>query len=549
MKNQRNTLGHAALLLLPVAMSGCSPEIAKQAAPLPRAVTAIEQVVRDPARKLRIAGAVGAWKRETLSFQVGGRIVWVHEPEKSVLGPTIDEAFLPARDGQVIARIDPERYQSALDSANASLAAISATLRSTKQLLEEVLPQDQAKAEAELKRAHDNRDRIKRAVERNAIAPTELTNAEAAFQTATAGLESIHGQLRAKQSDLEGLQAQVQQAEQAGHKAEIDLRDTELRAPFTGRITQVKVVPGALVQPGTPIAELVMMDPIKIDVTVSTQTAREIGDQDQGLIYWEGGTEPLIANLYERDSTTDTATRTLRLTLICRNPEITETSNGAQLIEKVLPMIQFPAGNKRAWFIERRCVQQDEQGTFAWRVIADDLRQVTGQEVELQRMPIELGAARKDFVGLYQFYEVVPSSEMLPYLKDVPGITVQRLMFGLNVPQDFKGGKAMVVRQNWAMRPGDVVDVQLDLESADPGIYVPANAIAHAGNQPFVYVVKGSADQQVLQRIDVEISGRVGNDVRISAGPIADGAHIVDAGTHALANDERVQVTTVRSAR
>ncbi|MCR9244630.1 MAG: HlyD family efflux transporter periplasmic adaptor subunit [bacterium] len=529
--------------------SGCSKEVLEAAPPVPRAVHAVEQVVRDPSRRLRIAGVAGAWKRETLSLQVGGRIVWVTEPEKSVTGPTIDEAFLPGRDGTVIARVDPERYQSALDAAKASHAAAKARLEATRQQLEEVLPQDEAKAETELKRATDNRDRIRRAVERNAVAGTDLTNAEAAVKTAQANLESVRGRLRAQRSELAGLKAQVDQAEQAERSAALDLRDTELRAPFTGRITQVHVVPGALVQPGTPIAELVMMDPIKIDVTVATSTAREIGNQDQGQVFTEGDDEPLIANLYQRDSITDSATRTVRLTLICRNPEITAVADGAQVVEDVIPLIEFPVGDRRAWFIERRCVKQDDSGTFAWRVIAEDLRQVTGEVIDLQRMPIELGEARKDFVGLYQFFEVVPSADMRPLLAEVEGLTVKKLMFGLGVPNEFSGGKAMIVRQDWRMRPGDVVEVQLALDSAGAGVYVPASAIGHEGEQAFVYLVRDRGGEQVLERADVTISGRVGADVRIADDLIGEGAPIVEGGTHVLEPGARVQTVAVKPAR
>lgn len=537
--------GSVVLLIAP----SCSPEQERVVEPSPRAVVAVEQVVRDPGRKLRIAGAAGAWKRESLSFQVGGRIVWVIEPEKSVRGPTIDEDFLPGRDGDVIARIDPERYENALASANASLAAVEANVRATRQQLEEVLPQSRAQAETELRRASDNRDRIKRAVERNAVAATELTNAEASVETAKAGLESVRGQLMAKQSELEGLQAQAKQAAQAARSAEIDLRDTELRAPFAGRTTQVSVVPGALVQPGTAIAQLVMMDPIKIGITVSTQTARAIGDQDQGLVYTEGAEEPLLASLYQRDSITDSATRTVGLTLICRNPETTGPENGVPVFEDRMPLIQFPVDKARAWFIERRCVRQDAEGTFAWRIAGKDLRQVTGEVVDMVRMPIKLGKARKDFVGLYQFQEVIPSAAMLPELERSPGITVRNMVFGMGLPPDFAGGKAMVVRKDWSIRPGDVVDVELDLAAAGKGVYVPTTALSHAGEQPFVFVVRGNSGSQVLERVDVEVTGRVGGVVRIGAEPLADGLPIVASGTHVLTNGERVQVTKLRKVQ
>lgn len=346
MKHQ--TTRRAAILLpVLVLLDACSSEPDRKPAPAPRAVTVTKQLVRSPARKLRIAGTAAPWKQETLSFQVGGRIVWVIEPERLVSGPSVDEDFRPGRDGTVIARIDPERHQSALDSAHAHSAAIEAQLKATREQLESVLPQDQAKADAELKRTRENRDRLQRAVERNAVAGTELTNAQAAFETARAAVESVRGQMRSKRSDLEGLKAQVTQAKEAVKKAEFDLRDTELRAPFDGRVTQVAVVPGALVQTGSPVAELVMMDPIKVELTVSTRLEREIGDGDAALVFPRGSATPIVANLYQRDSIADSATRTVRVTFICRNPEVTNRPEGVDVIEDAFPLIQFPTGNTR----------------------------------------------------------------------------------------------------------------------------------------------------------------------------------------------------------
>ena len=543
-RSERNA---AALFAGAIAAFGCSEEPPPPEMP-PRAVVAIEQALRSPAQRLRLAGTAAAWKQETLSFEVSGRVAWVIEPEQSVSGPSVDESFRPGKDGTVIARIDPERYENALRAAQASLASIQAQLRATRQQLEDVLPQDLAQAESERKRAEDNFQRMQRAVERNAVAGTELTNAQAAFDTSRAAVDSVRGRLKAKQSELEGLQAQVAQAEQSVQNAEIDLRDTELRAPFSGRVTQVSVVPGALVQPGTPVVELVMMDPIKIELTVSARTDRKIGDQDQALVFPREADEPIVASVYQRDSVADSATRTVRLTLICRNPEITDAPVDATLIEDVIPLIQFPAGEREAWFLERRCVQRDAAGTYAWR-LSDPGRQITGRAFEVERMPVVLGEARKDFVGLYQFHEMIPPAELEPLLAQAPGITVHKLLFALGVPDGFEGGKVAVVRRAWQIRPGDVLDVELNLEAPERGVYVPASAILHEGEQPFVLLVRDDGDAAVLQRADVELSGAVGSDVRIGEAVIGEGEPIVRSGTHVLRAGERVQLTEVMSAR
>ena len=66
------------------------------------------------------------------------------------------------------------------------------------------------------------------------MAGTYLTNAEAAVKTAQANLESVRGRLRAQRSELAGLKAQVDQAEQYQLIAPIDLSTDSTPYPQVG---------------------------------------------------------------------------------------------------------------------------------------------------------------------------------------------------------------------------------------------------------------------------------------------------------------------------
>ncbi len=528
--------------------AACDEPVAEAEVLPPRAVVAVEQRIVDLARSTRVAGTTVAWKEEHLSFELAGRVTWVIEPETTVRGPSVGDDYERGNDGQVIARIDPERYESALTTAKAAMASARAQLASTREQLEQVLPKQRAQAQAELERSESNLARMESALERNAVAPTVVTDARAAYQSAAAAVERIDGELASLKSQIDGLQAQVDQAEQAVHRAELDLRDTELRAPFDGRITEVALVPGALVQPGAPVAQLVMMDPVKIEVTVSSETDRQLRTKDMVTIHTADGTA-LPAGVYQRGSTTDTATRTVQLTLMARNPTVGERIDDAVPVEDVMPLIEFQTEDGPRWFVERRCIHQDASGHYVWRATEPRGRRLTGIPIAVERYDLQLGPARRNFVGLYHFAEVTETDDLERLLEGAPGISVDRLMIAVGAPDDFAGGDVVVLDKRWVLRPGDVVDVQLEPEAHPPGVFVPASAIVRDGERAFVYVVEPDGSQGILRRTEVALGAGTGALLRIGDRPVAGGHPIVATGTHVLRDGSAVQISTLQDVQ
>ena len=77
----------------------------------------------------------------------------------------------------------------------------------------------------------------------------------------------------------------------------------------------------------------------------------------------------------------------------------------------------------------------------------------------------------------------------------------------------------------------------------------PATAVTHVAGEPHVFVVTGPQGNQSLRRVPVELSGQIGEELRIGGEPILGGEPIVERGTHVLADGESVQVTTLRQPR
>jgi RND family efflux transporter MFP subunit len=134
--------------------------------------------------------------------------------------------------GQVLATIESERYQVALDQARAQVAKAEATAKEAQQAVER--RQDASKAHPGL------------------IPGEEL--AQYQTQAATA-------------------QADVQVARQAQRVAELNLRDAHVRAPIAGVVQTRTVQTGQYLQPGAVLATILQRDPMLVRFAVSEQDA------------------------------------------------------------------------------------------------------------------------------------------------------------------------------------------------------------------------------------------------------------------------------------
>jgi membrane fusion protein (multidrug efflux system) len=119
-----------------------------------------------------------------------------------------------------------------------------------------------------------------------ALPRAELIRAEASHQLArlerdrqqTLGNRSV-----ASKAELDRAQAEERQAYAALVEARTRLEHTRIRAPFDGLVNQLDFDPGAYVQPGTTIAEILDVSTIEIEVPVSDRqvSAIAVGDPAQ----------------------------------------------------------------------------------------------------------------------------------------------------------------------------------------------------------------------------------------------------------------------------
>jgi membrane fusion protein, multidrug efflux system len=233
--------------------------------------------------------------------------------------------------GQVLARLDPVPFETALAEAKASLAEASATLASLdlgvplelsqtsqrvsaaraelkglKQNVEMMRKQAEA-AEQELKRAQADRDqafldfnRLGELVKSNAIsqstfdkAKSQYDSASAKVSSAMATMDSLNRQVASleaglarqeanillaatgkdsaeiKNHQVKAQQAKVELSQARLKAAELDLTYADITAPADGFITKKSVEPGATVSRGQPLMAIVPLKPGDLWVTAN----------------------------------------------------------------------------------------------------------------------------------------------------------------------------------------------------------------------------------------------------------------------------------------
>lgn len=202
-----------------------------------------------------------------LAFVVQERVVALHVEE----GDHVTQ-------GQLLAEVDPVRFQQAIDQRAAELEVARQQLA---ELEHGSRPQEILRAKAELASARaSERDarltyqRLQGLVEKNLASPQDVDNAKAALDAASAGVEAARQNLALVQAgpreeSIAAARAQVEGAEAALARARKDLDDTRLLAPAEGVIQSRILEAGDIAGPQKPVFTLALTDPLWVRAYVS----------------------------------------------------------------------------------------------------------------------------------------------------------------------------------------------------------------------------------------------------------------------------------------
>lgn len=212
----------------------------------------------------------GSAVQRTENATVRGQVTLIGTQLSGFVAEVLVQDFQAVRRGQLLVRLDDRLYRQRVDQARAQLAAQQASLANAAQQrgsAEAAVAQAQAsllnaraqaaRAEADLRRVEAlSADGSLSLRERDAARAARV-QALAAVEQARAGLESARTNVTSVGVNRGALEAAVAGAQAALRAAEIDLGNTELRAPADGQLGTVTTRVGAFVAAGTQLASLV----------------------------------------------------------------------------------------------------------------------------------------------------------------------------------------------------------------------------------------------------------------------------------------------------
>lgn len=308
----------ASVLATAAVLAGCRPANEFKPPP-PPAVTVAQPLERPVVEYFQTTGETRAADMVEFRAQVSGYLKEIGFKD----GEFVEE-------GRLLFRIDPHRYEAAVNSANANLLKANAALKL---------------ADAQLRRTET-------LVERKAATKEQLDEAEA--QRASA-------------------EADVAAANSAISRAKLDIGFTEIKAPFAGRMGRHEVDVGNLVEVGTTrLAKLESVAPMHVYFTVNEDQLLRFLDSPQGELFASGSGSPEIElALGDGDDFTikggrldfgefgiDPATGTTLRRAVFDNPPPT-------LVPGLFVRVRMAVGDPQPrLLVEERAISADQRGDF-----------------------------------------------------------------------------------------------------------------------------------------------------------------------------------------
>ena len=152
----------------------------------------------------------------------------------------------PVRQGQLIARIDPQTFEARVNQAQADLETAQAQVL-TNQASISAARAALSRAEVNHAEAKRDLDRKRQLLERAFISSAELDKAQSVFNASSEDVKAARAQLQVTQAQAGSAQAIVRQREAQLAQARIDLERTAIRAPVDGVVIKRSVDTGQTV--------------------------------------------------------------------------------------------------------------------------------------------------------------------------------------------------------------------------------------------------------------------------------------------------------------
>ncbi|QEG02264.1 Macrolide export protein MacA [Stieleria maiorica] len=542
-------------------LSGCSKRQSDLPPKAPRPVTVMDLMKIVPEDSFTVSGSATSWKTEQMGFEVGGRVQWVLEPGKNIDGRTMDADGTVIQDGTPLAALDPTQYEVAVDSARASLEAAQLDAEIIAQRIRDSIPADIRSAEADLKLARSEYDRVQLLRQSNAASQADFEDAQNRVATEEARLDRLKASKSQAEVELKAAEARVKSAQQALRDAERDLENTVLYASYPGQISEVQVVPGSVVSAGSPVLTLQMINPIKVAIEVSAKQSRDLERRRQLPVSFtlpDGSRTERNAMVYNVDPSADPSTRTFSVSLLIMNEQyrapLTHLAGGETFARTQdiwpLKLNKIIGAPDNILVVEENSIERDAGGDYVWVATNARFGERLQEVTTVRKHYLTVLDARLPFLGNWVFRPVLFQQN-----NDNDGEKIDResLITGkLEYPDDDRAnwdGKSVVVDggAHWVLRPGDLVSASVSDRRREEGYFVPVEAIYQESDRTYVFLVENDRAKrtEVIAELPETLSSGSLIQIRSLAGDeFAPGARMIVKGVHFLMDGEPVKVIT-----
>lgn len=329
----------------------------------PMGVVVVRSTARPIDRGITLRGRTEADRQVELRAETTGQVVSDPLPK----GTLVDA-------GQTLCAIDPGTRASDLATARARLAEARARVPEA----EARQPEAEARVEEAEALLTEAQSRLEEA-QINYNAATQLNvegfaaetrvagtraavrGAEAAVVSARAGLKTAQSGLKSVAAEIEAARAGVESAQAAVAAAEREIERLTIVAPFAGLLESDTAELGSLLQPGSPCATVIRLDPIVlVGFVAETEVSRVRLGADAKARLASG--DVVTGKVVFVSRAADPTTRTFRVEAEVANPDL-------MLRDGQTAEIEIAAAGTTAHLLPQSALTLSDEGTLGLRTV------------------------------------------------------------------------------------------------------------------------------------------------------------------------------------
>ena len=212
--------------------------------------------------KVSASGRIFPEKEVKISSDVSGEIVELYVME----GDSV-------KAGQLLAKIDPEAYVSAVQRGEANVSGARSQLAVTKSTRESSIAQKE-QIMSQLKNAEKILDRNKQLLTDGIISQADYDQAEASVDNLQANMRAAEASIRSAEESIKGSEYSIESAQATLNELKTNLGRTTIKAPVGGIVSSLSVekgerVVGTIQVTGTEMMRIANLNSMEVQVDVS----------------------------------------------------------------------------------------------------------------------------------------------------------------------------------------------------------------------------------------------------------------------------------------